>query len=598
MSKSNEEIDIHLKLEKVDIPNYVPKEGDITEEFQQHEVNFGYCSVVGNDLIHHEEQQDYIVFGTEDVNLMPQMDEKLIEESLKRTFKTLDSRNSGIESRKVGTTCCSATGWISSARSKGKEVQKLTVWTASLGDSVAFLLRVKENGTLIVEALNPDLHDPRVKKEKKRIREFNEERRIDEKTALRPWILEAELSKGRLGKLGVTGVFGDKGPVFGDIASEDCGVTHEPYITRFETLLEKGEKAFILAASNGYTKKSDFDPLDGTRQLRRFIGGEIKRQIKSQGKMKSRGKVSLSKISEKMVQDALNNFSKDNITVGLGHVQPGKPCSITVLDGHGSDQITTKEKRLLKVTGRTIAEKIGKDFYPTLKNELESHNKWLNIKSDQIVALALEETEDKLNEKIQAITSIEQESIKKAVRQCQIANIGKIFHYRVENNFYADNDSVEAATLRQGAVARNLLQDIRTLITDNLWKVGKFQETERTKRQEDENGNVKRIYPRHVVEMLAVINKTLDENPVRNTGCFSSCWRLFSSKPKTPEQLTVDALQKVLNIGKRAARKKPCSIGGLGRDKGTQAFYDLFKDASFERPRPTQEVRIRRSSSH
>ncbi|MBA4695980.1 MAG: hypothetical protein H2069_01165 [Legionella sp.] len=566
-------------VKELNIPGYAPKEGDFKKIFTDPngnpEVFFGVCEVQGTERT---DQQDAIVVSSgPGISLMSTMDEPFVKKSFLDAFEELQNDHANIDN--LGATCVSTTAWIDTVDSEGKPIQPtLTAYTANLGDSVAFLVRVKADNTFSVQLLNdPESHKPSAVAEqerarnvyKKHLQERIKNNNITEAYAQKRqkiWEENAKETK-RVAGLGVT-------RTFGNIEGEVEGTIHIPDVSKTVIELEKDERVYVVGSCDGLLEKAQ--TLQGGLNI---LGGILRDAVISRSSAET--KLDYSEIAEKMVAKALEQKSRDNISCVICPLVADKPASLTILDGHGDSYAGNDRRDYEGKTGKKVAEDVGKAFYQTLEKKLEI-NSWpreLSVKTGREVVNEIKQNPP---------AAKEQCSPEKMVLEYQIPNLGKIFTKRMQQPSLIGVDALQS----KESVAAELLLDIRAAILATPWKVGKMGGTVIP----DQKGNKLNTFPKHVAEMLAVIDKAFPQKrDTENLGCLSLFWFMIK-KPTPKPDPKFSALEQIVKIGKDAAKKQPFSIGGMGvRDKETQAFYDLFKDASLP-PKVVAEEQVQKSS--
>ncbi|HEV2614259.1 MAG TPA: PP2C family protein-serine/threonine phosphatase [Gammaproteobacteria bacterium] len=225
---------------------------------------------------------------------------------------------------------------VACVKTENPEKTKTTYSIASVGDSHAILIRKnKKTGEVTCEVLN-EAHDGYHQDEKDHIAKLEVE--IDSDTKIK-----AEFIKSRL-KVGVDGSAIGSSRSIGDCEYEKWGLRHHADTTH--RIIEKNddEDTCVILASDGLSEENGI-PMSSTRfiesltaTIKAFEGG-------------------FEKLSEHLIQKAIENGSTDNITVTLGGA---------LFDGH-ADKSNAKNGEV--IDGSKVSRALKENFEVTLKEE-------------------------------------------------------------------------------------------------------------------------------------------------------------------------------------------------------------------------------------
>lgn len=276
--------------------------------------SYGLCSRQGS----RPYQEDRLAVSTSEVEHFSALSQQQQKSVLSGTVAAMQKAHG--KKRDVGSTLCTVTAWTE--RDPATNQRKVKTSCANLGDSRAYLVVGNAESSRII-MLNA-VHNPELKKNQ------TEYERILKKGRIKKY--------GRSDYLYMEGWFSQDylavSRSIGDTKFESAGLSHEPEITFKEELLQEGEQAFILVASDG----ADRLPCD-----------EIKSKIFRAS--------SLSAAAEGLVGHALlkNGKKSDNVSLAIVEVEDS-PVSAIVLDGHGGD---------------SVSEAVQLAFYPSLKSHID-----------------------------------------------------------------------------------------------------------------------------------------------------------------------------------------------------------------------------------
>jgi serine/threonine protein phosphatase PrpC len=260
-------------------------------------------------------QEDEVVFAVKQVEAFSQLNNEEIKKALDATSKEMASHCAAQEnSKEEGTTAC-----VAIARLAGNAVHS-TIGNA--GDSVAYLVILNESkGTPVVRVSKRlhDIHNAENAKECQRV--VNSGGAIIQPYGSNSLRLNGDLAVLR---------------TWGDTRHTSKGLSSELEVTSAETKLEPGEKAYLIVASDGLSDGMRIDDMAA---------------VICRGQHEGPGA-----LSSKLTQIALNNGSRDNISVCVVPIPPsGVPVSAAVFDGHG---------------GASISRCAREEFYATLCKHL------------------------------------------------------------------------------------------------------------------------------------------------------------------------------------------------------------------------------------
>jgi len=318
-------------------------EDDYVEAVQEGESIYGLCEIEG---IRYPYQEDVLICSSQTVAELPGFSDENIRLIFAETFAELQKKWGAADY--MGATCCSVTAW--------KNNNQITIWTANLGDSAAFLIVFDKNGKFREAKQLTELHDLASEAELNRFKQLNIKHKIRDRSGkIRNVPLNDYIQlTGRL----PTGINVSRG--FGDIDSEEYGFSHKPDIVKHEFNLNKGDKAFVIAACDGLTEEI----LPTAADIARVVS-------KHQNKP-------LEEIAEALVNAAFNegsnikddngetrwDCSTDNISTGI-FIPGEQAASITVLDGHGGCYKGYNLKFMNYNAGK-LTKNIAMAFYPAL----------------------------------------------------------------------------------------------------------------------------------------------------------------------------------------------------------------------------------------
>lgn len=195
------------------------------------------------------------------------------------------------------------------------------VWTINIGDSEAFLIRVKADHTTSMTRLNSTLHNFDESSECERLKAHQDKtgRGSLKVSKFKDGYTRTQLlhTKG-YSRIAVSRALGDE-----DYDSE--GLSHEPDIYSQEIHLEPGEKAFILLACDGLREWV----LPNHRPA--LFENEIQRIVASTDLVEKKAKA--------LAEKAWANGSHDNISVILAPLTNIETSCYSVFDGHGSGDV-------------------------------------------------------------------------------------------------------------------------------------------------------------------------------------------------------------------------------------------------------------------
>lgn len=297
---------LEKKIEKLNFTKYAPKKEDFCETYTKNHLTIGHCVIQGE----RPHQEDMLVPAIDEVKGFNTLNEEAQFLALEVTFHEMQQKHG--DNKKTGSTGCTAIAWIKNEKDEKYEKQTAHFTTAHLGDSYAYSIILNEDNSVAeVKRLNR-LHKPDDEKEKKY---------IEENTGFIShfgcWRLNRDLAMSRS---------------FGDKKFEDTGINHEPEIEHYEKLLAKGQKAFVVIAS------------DGLELNEQAIG-----QIINENRQRSPAE-----IANILVDQTHKKGSEDNISTAVFAVGQ-TPLSAAIFDGHG---------------GSEVSKKIGEHFYPELQKRI------------------------------------------------------------------------------------------------------------------------------------------------------------------------------------------------------------------------------------
>lgn len=206
-----------------------------------------------------------------------------------------------------------------------------SIYTATLGDSVAYLCTVDETDkTVKLELINKEQHITNNPKEIERIREHLIATRKDLSEQDVDRCINDTKKSGKLASVSVTGALGD-------LDFEKDGLTHEPNIQGTKFNIPKNGKAFLIIASDGLTEKLNDADLSSIIQT---------------------GKFDALSISEGLAKASFNAGTTDNITILVKQLddKASQDTLLAVFDGHGNNK---------------TAQIASQEFAPTLQRQVD-----------------------------------------------------------------------------------------------------------------------------------------------------------------------------------------------------------------------------------
>lgn len=291
--------------------------GNKLESVTLDQSQFGICDIMGMRNSQEDSVSCAVMPG---FKLLTQAEQDLVA---KKTFAKMQTKH-GKESLGIGSTMTVATAWKTPKDGGGYRVN---THTAYVGDSPAFIVIIKADGTIVCRKLNRSSHHPDPNKGWQGASNYNQETER----------YELPRTKFPLTK------------AIGDIDVEIEGLTHEPTIDHDEIDVDEGDKVLIVAGCDGMTEDLNNDDA----QEEAVIG-----QIVSANRNKP-----VHEIAKELAKRSVTQGTKDNISCAVFEVT--EHCaSLNVNDGHG---------------GQTIAKALRDEVYPTMladiARELEYKNK-------------------------------------------------------------------------------------------------------------------------------------------------------------------------------------------------------------------------------
>lgn len=258
-------------------------------------------------------QEDFILIATQEVKNFKFLSHSNRKKVLEETFIQLQAQCG--QEFSVGSTGCLVIGWID-------DKNKLQLYTANLGDSSAFLVILTEQHLVSSERLN-ELHNPEPgNAEYKRLISLGQK-----PINYGVWRIATGLAVSR---------------AFGDMDSEEFGLSHLADILHCQKILKKNERAMVVVACDGLADATLLD----AEQIGQII---FKNQTKNP-----------TDVCVDLVNAAFQLGSRDNISVAV--FEPiATPISAVVFDGHGGDQ---------------VAKALGEHCYSVLQEVLQKIKKF------------------------------------------------------------------------------------------------------------------------------------------------------------------------------------------------------------------------------
>lgn len=291
--------------------------GNKLESVTLDQSQFGICDIMGMRNSQEDSVSCAVIPG---FKLLTQAEQDLVA---KKTFAKMQTKH-GKESLGIGSTMTVATAWKTPKDGGGYRVN---THTAYVGDSPAFIVIIKADGTIICRKLNRSSHHPDPNKGWQGASNYNQETER----------YELPRTKFPLTK------------AIGDIDVEREGLTHEPTIDHDEIDVDEGDKVLIVAGCDGMTEDLNNDDAREEAVIGQIVYANRNRPVHE--------------IAKELAKRSATQGTKDNISCAVFEVT--EDCaSLNVNDGHG---------------GQTIAKALRDEVYPTMladiARELDYKNK-------------------------------------------------------------------------------------------------------------------------------------------------------------------------------------------------------------------------------
>ncbi len=276
--------------------------------------NIGICEVNGNHPM--RTQEDAIVVDIPHITSDAFMALSIQDRALiaKTTFANLQEKLTHVaEADNCGSCACISTGQVLDAKD-GKITARVS--TSYVGDSVGFIVVLYAKGKLkSVTPCNPALHDGDNDAECIAIAQG-----LGRKKGI---IIEDRLSAGPYdGLLAVTRAFGDN-------VYAEHGLLHTPQTTEVTVDLAADDRVFMVVTCDG--------------AMEHFKGdNSVAKYAEELGALfENHHQLSHEALAEKIVDNALEKESMDNITAMVAPLILGKPAiTVGVFDGHGGAYVS------------------------------------------------------------------------------------------------------------------------------------------------------------------------------------------------------------------------------------------------------------------
>ncbi len=271
----------------------------------------GICEVNGNSL--HRSQEDAIAYeageSSEQFSKLTAAEQEAV---MKTTFASLQEKHGQVE--RPGSCACVATGYLRENRA--------TISTSYVGDSVSFLIVLDQHGKLKrTQACNPNLHNLDNPAEVAAIRNGTGRKQNP----------EVVLGQERLGFLNISRSLGDN-------KCSKFGLSHEPETTTVTYDIQAGDQVFMVVACDGVTEPFDEDDAEDGKVA--IAAAEKIGEIFANA-FQEATPPSPERLAELIVDDALERYSKDNISAMVVPLHlDAAPITAAVFDGHGGNQVS------------------------------------------------------------------------------------------------------------------------------------------------------------------------------------------------------------------------------------------------------------------
>jgi serine/threonine protein phosphatase PrpC len=464
-------LEIEETSRKPEIKGYKSDEyfDDYVKEITDGDTKYGLCRIMGGIPGHQRDwQQDVMTTSSRDgVAIIKDVDDFWTEVAYREAFAEIQKNYANVAEK--GTTCCLVTAWL---KPNPNGLHELTIWTANLGDSAAYLVLIDKDDNYATTLLNT-LHGPNSEEELARLKKIKTKY---DYLGKKYQLIDYVTKKRRL----PTSVNVFRG--FGDCDSEPWGYIHDPEIKKHIYKLPQGTTAHIIVGSDGLVERGqNFHNL-----------GKIVHRNKGQ---------SPGKTAETMVDAAYHEGvegSTDNTSAGIFEVNT-TPASMTVFDGHGYG-------------AEELTPAISKIFYSTLQKYMAISKRMSQVYKTLTEDIPAREFRTKLESS--DLDKEKQNQFKQQLFNEHISAPERIFKAQIALGKQA---GVNLDTVR-AEVAFSIVQNIQYIILNTPWKVGPFG----GKRVESDGRIV--AVTGHMFEMLNVIKRVYDKYKSQTPRIITNEW--------------------------------------------------------------------------
>lgn len=277
---------------------------------------FGICDIMGMRPTQEDSVSCAVMPGFRQLS---QAEQDLVA---KTTFAKMQTTH-GKDTLGYGSTMTVATAWKTPKAGGGYRVN---THTAYVGDSPAFIVVIKRDGTVVCKKLNSSPHHPDPDKGWKGESNYNQETERYELPRVRLPLTKA----------------------IGDTDAEPYGLTHTPTIDHDELDVDEEDKVLIVAGCDGMTEDLNDDAALEEVAIRDVVSAHRDKPVHE--------------IAKQLAKRSAITGTKDNISCAVFEVTE-ECASVNVNDGHG---------------GQTIARALGVEVYPAMLANIDRELKYKN----------------------------------------------------------------------------------------------------------------------------------------------------------------------------------------------------------------------------